>query len=138
MQITISNHENVAVMQITGNVDAASYTDVIDRAQQVYDDGARNLLIDMGKVEYVSSAGLMALHTVVRIFMGHSINTKNGGRPIFRSVNPQQDSAGRDRVKLLAPQPAVAQVLDVTGLKQFLQVFTNFDEAVRSFATSAD
>lgn len=134
MQITMSNHENVAVMQLTGNVDASNYTEVIDRAQQVYDDGARNLLIDMGKVEYVSSAGLMALHTVVRIFMGHSINTKDGGRPIFRSVNPQQDLAGRDRVKLLAPQPAVAQVLDVTGLKQLLQVFTNFDEALKSFA----
>lgn len=134
MQITMSNHENVAVMQLTGNVDASNYTEVIDRAQQVYDDGARNLLIDMGKVEYVSSAGLMALHTVIRIFMGHSINSKDGGRPIFRSVNPQQDLAGRDRVKLLAPQPAVAQVLDVTGLKQLLQVFTSFDEALRSFA----
>ena len=135
MQITMSIHENVAVMQLTGNVDASNYTDVIDRAQQVYDDGSRNLLIDMSQVEYVSSAGLMALHTVVRIFMGHSINTKDGGgRPIFRSVNPQEDSAGRDRVKLLNPQPAVEQVLDVTGLKQFLETFSDFETAVKSFA----
>ena len=133
MQITMSNHENVAVMQIIGNLDASCYTDVIIQAQRTYDDGARNLLLDMDKVPYVSSAGLVALHTVVRIFMGHSVHSKDGGRPAFRSVNPQEDSAGRDRVKLLKPQPDVEQVLDVTGLKQFLQIFTDFNAAVRSF-----
>lgn len=137
MQINLSNHENVTVMHIMGDMDASNYTTVIEKAQQAYDDGARNLLLDMTKVPYVSSAGLMALHTIVRIFMGQSVNNKDGGRPSFRSVNPQEDSAGRDRVKILNPQPAVDQVIDVTGLKQFLETFSDFETAVKSFAAPA-
>ena len=137
MQISLTNHAGVTVMQIMGDVDSSTYTTVIDRAQQAYDDGARNLLLDMTKVPYVSSAGLMALHTVVRIFTGQSVNIKDGGRPTFRAINPQQDASARNHVKLLNPQPAVSQVLDVVGLTQFLEVFTDQDAALRSFEAPA-
>ena len=133
MQISFSKHEKVTVMHLAGDVDASSYTEVIDKAQQVYDEGARDLLLDLEKVPYVSSAGLMAIHTVVRIFMGQSLDIKDGGRPIFRAINPQQDASARDHVKILNPQPPVAQVLDVVGLNQFFEVFTDLDGALKSF-----
>jgi anti-anti-sigma regulatory factor len=85
------------------------------------------------KVPYVSSAGLMSLHTVVLIFAGQSMQSKETGRPAFRSINPQRDSAGLQHVKLLSPQPAVDQVLDVVGLKQFFDVHTDLETAVQSF-----
>ncbi len=95
--------------------------------------GARDLLIDLSKVPYVSSAGLMSLHTVVLIFADQPMQSKETGRPSFRSINPQRDSAGFQHVKLLGPQPAVDQVLDVVGLKQFFDIYTDLETAVRSF-----
>jgi anti-anti-sigma regulatory factor len=133
MQITVSKREDVTVMHITGDVDASNYTDVINKTQELYDDGARRLLLDMGNVPYVSSAGLMALHTVARIFTGQAVQSKDGGRPSFRALNSQQDADVRDRVKLLNPQPEVEQVLEVVGLKQFLEVHRDLDAAVKSF-----
>ncbi|MBI5822717.1 MAG: STAS domain-containing protein [Chloroflexi bacterium] len=136
MQISFSKqHGNVlvTVMQLMGEIDASTYTDVIHKAQEAYDDGARDLLIDLSKVSYVSSAGLMSLHTVVKIFAGQSTHSKEGGRPSFKAINLEQDGSIRAHVKLLSPQPAVEQVLDVVGLKHFFEIHTDLDTAVKSY-----
>ena len=136
MQISISKQQGrvpVTVIQLTGNLDASNYTDVIAEAQEAYDGGVRDLLIDLSKVPYVSSAGLMSLHTVVLIFADQPMKSNETGRPSFRSINPQRDSAGLQHVKLLSPQPTVEQVLDVVGLKQFFDIHADLETAVQSF-----
>ena len=136
MQINFSKQEGrvpVTIMQLTGNLDSSNYTEVIAKAQNIYEEGARNLLIDLSKVPYVSSAGLMSLHTVALIFVGQSMNSKESGRPVSRSINAQNEKTVRQHVKLLSPQPAVEQVLDVVGLKQFLDIYTDLETAIQSF-----
>ncbi len=136
MQISFFTQQGnvpVTVMQLTGNIDASSYTDVINNAQQAFDEGSRNLLIDLSNVPYVSSAGLMSLHTIVRIFAGNSVQPKDGGRPSFRAINKEQDNPIRAHVKLLSPQPAVEQVLEMVGLKLFFDIHTDLEVAVNSF-----
>lgn len=136
MQISFSKQEGrvpVTIMHLMGNLDASNYTDVITKAQETYDEGVRDLLIDLGKVPYISSAGLMSLHAVVLIFAGKSVQSKENNRPSFRSIDPQRDGAGLQHVKLLSPQIAVEQVLDVVGLKQFLDIHTNLEKAIRSY-----
>lgn len=135
MQIALSKHNGVvpvSVMKLAGNLDASNYANVIAKAQDAYDEGSRHLLIDLSGVPYVSSAGLMSLHTVALLFGGYSM--KNGsGRPAFRSVNAQNEKVIRQHVKLLSPQPAVEEVLDTVGLKHFLDIYTDLDAAVKSF-----
>lgn len=136
MQITFSKQESsvpVTVMQLTGNLDASNYTEVIDKAQEAHNDGVRNLLIDLSKVPYISSAGLMSLHTVVLIFTGQSAQSKDGKRSSFRPINLTRDGEVRKHVKLLSPQSSVEQVLDMVGLKQFFDIHTDLDTAVKSF-----
>ncbi|MDP1546276.1 MAG: STAS domain-containing protein [Anaerolineales bacterium] len=133
MQISFSKQEAVTIMHILGDVDSSSYTDVINKAQEAYDEGARNLLVDLSKVPYVSSAGLMAFHTVARIFTGQPVMAKDGNRPSFRAIHPQEDGSAREHVKLLSPQPPVEQVLDMVGLAAFFKVFTDLETAVSSF-----
>ena len=136
MQISFSKQEGrvpVTVMKLTGNLDASNYAEMIVKAQDVYDEGSRSLLIDLSGVPYVSSAGLMSLHTVALIFAGFSMKSKESGRPAFRSINAQNEKVVRQHVKLLSPQSAVEEVLDVVGLKQFLDVYTNLEAAVQSF-----
>lgn len=133
MQISLSKQGKVTILHIAGDVDASNYTNVIDKAQQLYDEGARDLLIDLDKVPYISSAGLMALHSVAQIFAGQSMQAKDGRRPSFRAINPQQDVSARAHVKLLSPQPSVMQVLDVVGLSAFFEMFSDLETAVTSF-----
>lgn len=133
MQINLSKQGAVTIMHIMGDVDSSSYTDVINKTQDVYDGGVRNLLVDLSKVPYVSSAGLMAFHTMARIFTGQPVQAKEGGRPSFRSINMKEDGVARERVKLFAPQPAVEQVLEMVGLTAFFHVFGDLETALRSF-----
>ena len=136
MQISFSKQESrvpVTIMKLTGNLDASNYADVIARAQDAYDEGARHLLIDLSETPYVSSAGLMSLHSAALIFAGQSMKSKEAGRPAFRSINAQNEKTVRLCVKLLKPQPAVEQVLDMVGLKQFLDIYTDIEIAVQSF-----
>ena len=136
MLITFSKEEGrvpVTVLHLVGELDASTYTDVIQKAQESYDGGARDLLIDLGKTPYISSAGLMSLHTVALIFAGQSLNPNSSGRPTFRSLDPNRDQIAREHVKLLNPQPAVAQVLDTVGLTSFFEVFEDLEGAVKSF-----
>ncbi|GAB4499231.1 MAG: hypothetical protein OHK003_14320 [Anaerolineales bacterium] len=135
MQLSHSKQGNVTVLHLMGDVDSSNYTEIIIKAQELYDDGTRNLLLDLSKVPYVSSAGLMAFHTIARIFAGHSIQGGESGRPTFRAINPKDDASARECFKLLNPQPAVEQVLDVIGLKQFFEIYTDLDTAVQSFTS---
>ncbi|HMZ06644.1 MAG TPA: STAS domain-containing protein [Anaerolineales bacterium] len=133
MQISFSKQGKVTIMHIIGDVDSSTYTDVIKKSQEAYDEGVRDLLLDMEKVPYVSSAGLMALHSVARIYAGHSLSNPDGGRPIFRAINPREDGSAREHVKLMALQPAVSQVLDVVGLGMFFEVYGDLESALSSF-----
>ena len=136
MQISFSKQESrvpVTIMKLAGNLDASNYADVIAEAQSAYDDGARYLLIDLSGVPYVSSAGLMSLHSVSLIFANFSVKSKESSRPAFRAINAQNEKVVRQHVKLLNPQIAVEEVLDVVGLKQFLDIYTDLETAVQSF-----
>jgi anti-anti-sigma regulatory factor len=136
MQINFSTQEGrvpVTVLHLAGELDASTYTDVIKKVQESYDGGARDLLIDLGNVSYISSAGLMSLHTVALIFAGQSLQPNSSGRPTFRSLDPKRDDAAKQHVKLLNPQHAVEQVLDTVGLKSFFEVFTDLESAVKAF-----
>ncbi|MFN8412931.1 MAG: STAS domain-containing protein [Anaerolineales bacterium] len=136
MHISFSKHEGrvpVIVMHLTGDLDASNYTDVIVRAQEAYDEGARNIVIDLSKVPYVSSAGLMSLHTLALIFTGNAIQASGLGRPSFRSLDQNRDQKVKEHVRLLSPQPPVAQVLDTIGLRNFLSVYTDLESAIQAF-----
>jgi anti-anti-sigma regulatory factor len=136
MQINFSKQESrvpVTVMHLIGELDASNYAEVISKAQVSYDEGARDLLIDLSKVPYVSSTGLMSLHTVALVFAGYSMRPQESGRPAFHSINAKNEKIVRQHLKLLSPQPAVEELLDVVGLKQFLDIHTDLETAVQSF-----
>ncbi len=136
MLITLTQEQGrlaVTAMHLHGDLDASNYTEVIKKTQEIYEGGGRDLVVDLSKVPYMSSAGLMSLHTVALVFAGHSVKTTDSGRPSFRAIDPAKDQAARQHVKLLGPQPQVLQVLETVGLKQFFEIFDDLQAAVVSF-----
>jgi len=136
MLITVSKEEGripISVLLLHGDLDASNYTEVIQKAQELYDGGARDLVIDLSKVPFMSSAGLMSVHAMALIFAGHAVQTGGSGRPSFRALDPVRDEAARQHVKLLNPQSQVDQLLETVGLKQFFQVFNDLQAALDSF-----
>jgi anti-anti-sigma regulatory factor len=119
---------------LEGKLDSSNYTDFIRRAQELFAEGSPNLVIDMRKLDFMSSAGLMALHTVARLFSG----TRDGQEETansYRSIDPQADRTIQQHVKLVGPNARVLSVLEVAGLSQFFQIFDDLDPAIKSFAS---
>ncbi|HEX9838301.1 MAG TPA: STAS domain-containing protein [Anaerolineales bacterium] len=131
MEISISieqAQEPIAVMHLTGDLDASNFLDVVTKAQEIYQKPARNLIIDLSEVPYISSAGLVAIHKIALLYSGVPQQVEQNTRPDFT-----HSSTARKHVKLLSPQPAVNQILETTGLKLFFKVFDNLESALQSF-----
>lgn len=131
MEISVSIEqakEPVAVMAIEGDIDASNFLDLVAKAQEIYKNPARNLLIDLSEVPYISSAGLVAIHRIALLY---------GGVPQEVAANTGRDStlssSARKRVKLMNPRPTVEHILETTGLKVFFHVFHDLESALASF-----
>jgi anti-anti-sigma regulatory factor len=98
---------------------------IVDKAHEIYQNPARNLILDLSEVSSISSTGIAAIHKIALIYSGAS----------GEIVHPDQthSSSARKHVKLLSPQPDVEKALETAGLKLFFKVFRDLDSALKSF-----
>jgi anti-anti-sigma regulatory factor len=128
MNITVSiqqAREPIAIMRLQGDIDASNFVQVVDKAREIYQNPARNLVIDLSEVPNVSTTGLVAIHKIALIYSGVP----------EKEAHPDQthSSNARKHVKLLNPQPAVETALTTAGLKLFFKVFRDLESALNSF-----
>lgn len=119
--------EAVAVMKLTGDVDASNFMEIVDKASEIYKNPARYLIIDLSDVPSVSSTGMVALHKIALIYSGVPQDVQEGENPDFTHSNE-----ARKYVKLLSPQPAVDEALTNTGMKLFFRVFNDLESTLKS------
>jgi anti-anti-sigma regulatory factor len=136
MSITIDQAQGkvpVTILSVQGDLDASNYQDVIDSATQAYEAGARDILIDMSEIKFMSSSGLVALHSIALLMRGEELPDPEYGWEAFRTLDRDRESGVQEHVKLLNPQPKVDRSLEITGLKQFFEIYTDLDTALASF-----
>jgi anti-anti-sigma regulatory factor len=123
----------VTILRLHGDVDGSNYRTVIDRARELYQAGARYLLIDLADTPYMSSAGLVALRSIAVLYLGNQPPDLEDGWRAIRAVTEVGDSGAQPHVKLLNPQPRITTVLDQTGLMAFFEIHTDQASALASF-----
>jgi anti-anti-sigma regulatory factor len=136
MIITITKIEKpipVTILHLEGKLDGANYENLIDEAQNVYATGVRDLLLDLGLLTFISSAGLAAIHQVALLFRGERHPGWNGGWDAYHAIDRDRNHAPQEHVKLLSPPDPVRQVLELTGLNSLFKIYTGLDQAVASF-----
>lgn len=136
MEITVSQEKGrvaVAVIKAAGQLDGQTYQSLIDKAREVYNGGAHDLLLDLSELTYISSAGLVSLHTISLMTRGEAIPDPEQGWSTLRSMDKTRDGGMQQHVKLLNPRPEVTNVLEMVGFSGFFEVFTDKQKAVESF-----
>jgi len=125
----------VTVMKLTGDLDASSYLDVIAAAKQLVQTGTRDLLLDVSEMKFMSSSGLVALHSIAMLLRGEAPSNPEEGWSAMHAISREVEKAAgfETHLKLLNPQPRVAKTLDVTGFARIIQVFTDREAALASF-----
>jgi anti-anti-sigma regulatory factor len=137
MNISVSQAQGnvpVTVLKLDGQLDGQNYQDLIAKAQELYNSGSRDFLLDLSDLTYISSAGLVALHSVALLTRGEELPDFEGGWSAYRSMGRSAEAGVQRHVKLLNPRSEVMGVLDMVGFSNVFEVHTNLDDAVNSFS----
>lgn len=110
MEINVSEMKRVQLFEVVGRVDSNNAGTLGSALDKSIEDGKSNLVLDLGGVEYMSSAGLREMVRVMKVVK------KKGGD--LRIANPS------DRVR---------EVLELAGLDSIFEIYPTQVEAVGSF-----
>jgi anti-anti-sigma regulatory factor len=136
MNLSVSQAQGrvaVSVIKLDGQLDGQNFQDLISKAQELYNTGARDFLLDLSDLTYISSAGLVALHSVALLARGEELPDVERGWSTYRSMGRSSEAGVQKHVKLLNPRSEVMGVLDMVGFSSVFEVFTDREEAVNSF-----
>ncbi|MEW6401116.1 MAG: STAS domain-containing protein [Chloroflexota bacterium] len=136
MEITVAQENGrvpVTVIGVSGQLDGQNFHELISRARELYQAGARDILLDLSDLTYLSSAGLVALHTLALLLRGEQLPDPEQGWAALKSMDRSRMNGPQEHIKLLNPRPEVQSVLDMVGFTAFFPVFTDRQQAVQSF-----
>lgn len=130
MEISVSEQQArvpVTIFKITGAI--TDNKEIEQQANEVFKQGARNVLLDLSGVPYMATSGLRALHAIYML---------------LRSDTPEEtDEAIKSGIaagtylsphlKLLNPSAHVLEALKAAGYDMFLEIHRNQKQALASF-----
>lgn len=124
----------ITVVSLDGELDASNFERLIDEVRGLYDAGSRQLVLDLSALSFLASSGLVALHSIVRIMHGEPPPDPDSGWDALHSLGLDVSSgATQAEVQLVGPQPAVARVLQRTGLDRLFHVHPDRATAIGAF-----
>ncbi|HLO17146.1 MAG TPA: STAS domain-containing protein [Anaerolineales bacterium] len=134
MDIKVSTEQArvpVTILHVEGDIDSFTYDDFLSKAQELIQDGARYLIIDLAQVPYISSAGLRAIYTIFKD---------------LRAVHPEENLSEEQmenaammgtykspHLKLLNLSDGVHGVFQMGGFDRYIEIFTDREKALASF-----
>ncbi len=108
MQIQAKKDQNVLIVSVTGRMDTVSAPEFQKQMEDLLEQGETGIVMDFGKLEYVSSAGL---------------------RSILVAAKKAKSLGGQ--VSRCALQDMVRKVFDISGFTGMLPVFDSVEEALK-------
>ncbi len=109
--------EPVTILALDGELDASAYERVIDTVRQIYNAGGRKLLMDLTGLTFISSSGLVAMHSSLRLMRGDAPPDPEQGWAALRAIGQEVANGSEGaNLRLCGTQDAVQKVLDRTGL----------------------
>ena len=123
----------VTVLGLNGQLDGQTYQELINKAKEAYASGSRDFLLDLADLTYISSAGLVALHSIALLLRGETLPDTDEGWSAYRAMGRSKEAGRQQHIKLLNPREEVKNVLEMVGFDSVFDVYTDLDEAVKSF-----
>jgi len=109
----IGTRGDIALVKIKGYIDTTTSKEVSTRLNEIIQDGTYQLIIDMGSVNYVSSAGW-------GVFVGEIRNIRENGGDL----------------KIVQMTPDVFEVFEMLEFNRILDYYETIEEAVNDFDIS--
>lgn len=124
----------ITIMTLDGELDASNFESLAATVRELYEAGARHLLLDLAGLRFMASSGLVALHATVRTMHGEAAPDAESGWNALHTVGLDAASGStQTEVQLCGVQPAVQRVLDRTGLARLFRIHPDRATAIAGF-----
>jgi ABC-type transporter Mla MlaB component len=125
--LTITTTEGpVHILHLAGKLDGQTQASLMDAARKEKTMGTRFLVIDLKNIDFISSAGLGALHNIYKLFTPQeevaTWENEKHGEP-YKSAY----------MKLAGASPSVYYVLNIAGFLQNIPIYPDVQAALASF-----
>ena len=101
----------VTIFRLQDRVNLGNFTDLEDAAREAYNNGTRDLVIDLGQTVSLTSIGIRAIVII------HKMLSADGGK----------------HLKIANPMPYIREMLDISGVTGYIEIYNTVEEAVASF-----
>ena len=101
----------VTVFQLQDRISLENYQELEQTAKDAYENGTRDLVIDLSQTPSLTSIGIRALVVI------HKMLAKDNGR----------------HLKLASPIESVREILYIAGVTGYIEIYDSLEEAVASF-----
>lgn len=119
----------VTVFHVKGEINTHTYETLQSAMQQAHAAGAKDMVLDLTDVPYMSSAGLRLLSAMIKLLRtdaaAESAEAMSQGIRAGTFTSPH--------LKLVNPSQLVYEVLHTSGLDMLLQIFRTVDDAISTF-----
>ena len=101
----------VTIFRLQDRVNLSNFAELEDTAKEAYNNGMRDLVMDLSQTVSLTSIGIRALVII------HKMLSSDGGK----------------HLKIANPMPYIREMLDISGVTQYIEVYDTVEEAVAAF-----
>ena|SRR5690349_20930758 len=101
----------VTIFRLQDRVNLGNFTEFEEAAKEAYNTGTRDLVIDLSQTVSLTSIGIRAIVIIHKMF----------------------SSEGGNHLKIANPMPYIREMLDISGVTQYIEIYDTVDQAVASF-----
>ena len=101
----------VTIFQLQDRVNLGNFAELEETAQEAYNNGMRDMVLDLSQTVSLTSIGIRAIVII------HKMLSTDGAK----------------HMKIANPMPYIREMLDISGVTQYIEIYNTVDEAVASF-----
>lgn len=110
MQISIKTTDEIKVLEFDGKLDTHTFSHAQDHLSELIEKGERKILVNLEKLDYISSAGLRVL-----------------------LIAAKQLKPDGGEIRICSLNDVVKEVFDISGFVTIFKVFVSESEALDGF-----
>jgi len=101
----------VTIFRLQDRINLGNFAELEERAKEAYDNGTRDLVMDLTQTVSLTSIGIRAIVIIHKLL----------------------STDGKNHLKIANPAPYIREMLDISGVTQYIEIYNTVDEAVASF-----
>ena len=101
----------VTVFRLEDRVNLGNFAELEEAAKEAHNNGTRDMVMDLSQTVSLTSIGIRAIVII------HKMLSADGGK----------------HLKIANPMPYIREMLDISGVTQYIEIYDTVDGAVASF-----